>query len=110
MAASANGLEPRQVRFKGAKQVVTAFAPILEAAWPEDRARLIDVMLRPSLTTASATAPDARNRGRGNEGRSRVPSDAATNCCKARAQSLEMVLVAVIVGDEAPVHVPDGGD
>jgi hypothetical protein len=46
VAASANGSEPRQLSFKGAKQVVTAFAPKLEAARPEDRARLIDGMLR----------------------------------------------------------------
>ncbi len=46
VAASENGIEPRQVSFKGAKQVVTAFAPKLEAARPEDRPRLIDVMLR----------------------------------------------------------------
>jgi hypothetical protein len=46
VAASANGLEPRQVSFQGAKQVVTAFAPKLEAARPKERARLIEVMLR----------------------------------------------------------------
>jgi Transposase DDE domain len=46
VAASENGIEPREVSFKGAKQVVTAFAPKLEAARPEDRTRLIDVMLR----------------------------------------------------------------
>ena len=46
VAASENGIEPRQVSFKGAKQVVTAFAPKIEAARPEDRAALIDAMLR----------------------------------------------------------------
>jgi hypothetical protein len=46
VAASENDLEPRQVSFKGAKQVVTAFAPKLEAARPENRARLIDAMLK----------------------------------------------------------------
>jgi hypothetical protein len=45
VAASANGVEPRAVSFKGAKQVVTAFAPKIEAARPEDRAALIDAML-----------------------------------------------------------------
>ena len=34
VAAAENGLEPRQVSFKGAKQAVTAFAPKLEAARP----------------------------------------------------------------------------
>jgi hypothetical protein len=45
VAANENGIEPRQVSFKGAKQVVTAFAPKLEAARPEDRAALLDAML-----------------------------------------------------------------
>src|SRR5262249_26563651 len=45
VAASANGIEPRAVSFKGAKQVVTAFAPKLEAARPEARGALIDAML-----------------------------------------------------------------
>lgn len=45
VAAHANGIEPRQVSFKGAKQVLTAFAPKLEAARPEERAALLDVML-----------------------------------------------------------------
>jgi hypothetical protein len=34
VAAAENGLEPRQVSFKGAKQAVTAFAPKIEAARP----------------------------------------------------------------------------
>jgi hypothetical protein len=45
VAANENGIEPRQVSFKGAKQVLTAFAPKIEAARPEDRAALIDAML-----------------------------------------------------------------
>jgi hypothetical protein len=45
VAASENGIEPRQVSFKGAKQAVTAFAPKIEAARPEDRPRLIDALL-----------------------------------------------------------------
>ena len=45
VAAAQSGTEPRKVSFKGAKQVVTAFAPKIEAARPEDRARLIDAML-----------------------------------------------------------------
>lgn len=46
VAAADSGTEPRCVSFKGAKQAVTAFAPKIEAARPEDRARLIDAMLR----------------------------------------------------------------
>jgi hypothetical protein len=44
-AAAENGIEPRQVSFKGAKQAVTAFAPKIEAARPEERARLIGALL-----------------------------------------------------------------
>jgi hypothetical protein len=46
VAASANGVEPRQISFKGAKQALTAFAPKLEAARPQQRARLVDAMLQ----------------------------------------------------------------
>jgi hypothetical protein len=46
VAASANGMEPRQISFKGAKQALTAFAPKLEAAGPRQRARLVDAMLK----------------------------------------------------------------
>jgi Transposase DDE domain len=45
VAAAENGLEPRQVSFKGAKQAVTAFAPKIEAARPKDRPALIDALL-----------------------------------------------------------------
>jgi hypothetical protein len=45
VAASENGLEPRQVSFKGAKQAVTAFAPKIEEARPEKRGALINALL-----------------------------------------------------------------
>ena len=45
VAANENDIEPRKVSFKGAKQALTAFAPKIEAARPEDRGRLIDAML-----------------------------------------------------------------
>jgi Transposase DDE domain len=45
VAAAEDGLEPRRVSFKGAKQAVTAFAPKIEAAPPEDRPALIDALL-----------------------------------------------------------------
>ena len=45
VAARENNIEPRKVSFKGAKQTLTAFAPKIEAARPEDRAPLIDAML-----------------------------------------------------------------
>jgi hypothetical protein len=45
VAASESDVEPRKISFKGAKQALTAFAPKIEAARPEGRARLIDVML-----------------------------------------------------------------
>jgi hypothetical protein len=46
VAAAENGIEPRQVSFKGTKQAVTAFAPKSEAARSEDRAARIDARLR----------------------------------------------------------------
>jgi Transposase DDE domain len=45
VAAAEGDVEPRKISFKGAKQAVTAFAPKIEAARPEERARLIEVML-----------------------------------------------------------------
>lgn len=45
VAAQENDIEPRQVSFKGAKQAVTAFAPKIEFARPEERGRLIDALL-----------------------------------------------------------------
>lgn len=45
VAADENNTEPRKVSFKGAKQALTAFAPKIEAARPEDRAPLVDAML-----------------------------------------------------------------
>jgi hypothetical protein len=45
IAASENDIEPRKASLKGAKQAVTAFAPKIEAARPENRAALIDAML-----------------------------------------------------------------
>ncbi len=44
-AAAEHGVNPREVSFKGAKQAVTAFAPKIEAARPEDRPALVDALL-----------------------------------------------------------------
>ena len=46
VAAAENKVEPRKISFKGTKQAVTAFAPKIEAARPEDRGRLIDALLQ----------------------------------------------------------------
>jgi hypothetical protein len=46
VAASENDVEPRAISFKGAKQTLTAFAPKLEAARPEERAGLVNAMLK----------------------------------------------------------------
>jgi hypothetical protein len=46
VAANESHVEPRAISFKGAKQVVTAFAPKLEAAPPEQRAGLMDALLK----------------------------------------------------------------
>jgi hypothetical protein len=46
VAAHENGVEPRAISFKGAKQALTAFAPKLEAARPEERGGLVEAMLK----------------------------------------------------------------
>jgi Transposase DDE domain len=46
VAAAESDVEPRMISFKGAKQTLTAFAPKLEAARPEQRAGLVDAMLK----------------------------------------------------------------
>jgi hypothetical protein len=46
VAANENDVEPRKISFKGAKQALTAFAPKLEAARPEERASLVGAMLK----------------------------------------------------------------
>ena len=37
--------EPRKISFKGTKQALTAFAPKIEAAPPEQRGALVDALL-----------------------------------------------------------------
>jgi Transposase DDE domain len=46
VAAAESKVEPREISFKGAKQTLTAFAPKLEAARPEQRAGLVGAMLK----------------------------------------------------------------
>ena len=46
VAAGASDVEPRAISFKGAKQALTAFAPKPEAARPQQRAGLVDAMLK----------------------------------------------------------------
>jgi hypothetical protein len=46
VAAADNDVEPRALSFKGAKQTLTAFAPKLEAALPEQRVELVDALLK----------------------------------------------------------------
>jgi hypothetical protein len=46
VAAAESQVEPREISFKGAKQALTAFAPKLEAARPQQRAGLVGAMLK----------------------------------------------------------------
>src|SRR6516162_7638442 len=46
VSAADNDVEPRALSFKGAKQTLTAFAPKLEAALPEQRVGLLDALLK----------------------------------------------------------------
>src|SRR5258707_5296273 len=57
VAASENGLEPRQVSFTGAKQAVTAFAPKIEAARPGARPALVDALLRVAAYPPAGARP-----------------------------------------------------
>jgi hypothetical protein len=46
VAASDHDVEPRAISFQGAKQALTAFAPKLEAARPQQRPGLVEAMLK----------------------------------------------------------------
>lgn len=46
VAAREKDVEPRAISFKGAKQALTAFAPKLEAARPQQRPGLVDALLK----------------------------------------------------------------
>jgi hypothetical protein len=46
VAAAQEKVEPRKISFKGAKQTLSAFAPKLEAAQPEQRAGLVSALLK----------------------------------------------------------------
>ena len=93
VAAGENGIEPRQVSFKGAKQAVTAFAPKIEAARPEDRAgadrraaggHRLPPRRRPPGAVGAAGAEASAEAG--------CPPDATPSRGQAAAESLEMVL------------------
>src|SRR5262249_22375355 len=93
VAASASGVEPREVSFKGAKQVVTAFAPKLEAARPGDRAALHrcaadgrGVLPRGQPPRALGTA------GLETPSEGWQTPDATPSHCQASTESREMVL------------------
>ena len=68
------GIEPREVSFKGAKQVVTAFAPKLEAAAAGGPAGGWSTpSWRPSRTTGWGTGRGGGSRGPGSGGPSTPP-------------------------------------
>src|SRR6201988_2893921 len=46
VAARESNVEPRKISFKGAKQALSAFAPKLEAARAQQRAGLVDALLK----------------------------------------------------------------
>ena len=73
VAAHENDIEPRKVSFKGAKQALTAFAPKIEAARPEDRAPLIDAMLTTIAYHRVGDRPGRWEPRAANGDRNRVP-------------------------------------
>ena len=99
VAAAENDIEPRQVSFKGAKQAVTAFAPKIEAARPEDRAALIDAMLTAVAYHRVGDRPgrwEPRARKRRPKPGARLMQPRADG--QAAAESLEMVLSSPMFG------------
>ena len=92
VAAHENDIESRQVSFKGAKQALTAFAPKIEAARPEDRAPLIDAMLTTIAYHRVGDRPgrwEPRAQTTTEAGR---PTNATSTHRQAAAQSFQMVL------------------
>jgi hypothetical protein len=57
-AAEQAGLEPREVSFAGAVETVNAFAPVLELTEPEDRPRLLEILLRTIARHRVGNRPD----------------------------------------------------
>ena len=72
VAAAENEVEPRKISFKGAKQALSAFAPKLEAARPQQRAGLVEAMLKAVAYHRVGDRPGAGSRGRARGGRSRA--------------------------------------
>ena len=57
-AAEQAGDEPREVSFAGALQTVTAFAPVMRLADPEDLPRLHQILLRAVARHRVGNRPD----------------------------------------------------
>ena len=106
VAAHENDLEPRQVSFKGAKQAVTAFAPKIEAAQPEQRGTLIDALLTTIAYHRVGDRPgrwEPRAQTATEAGR---PPHATTKDCQAAVQSFQMVLARNPKAASAPGRPP----
>src|SRR5690349_10116906 len=92
VAASESDTEPRKIRFKGAKQAVTAFAPKIEAARPEDRGRLIDALLKAIAYHRVGNRPGRwEPRAETSAGTSGAP-DATAGRRQTAAESVEILL------------------
>ena len=79
--------------FKGAKQAVTAFAPKIEAARPEDRAGLIDAMLMMIAYHRVGDRPGRwEPRGRKRRPKPGAKAGPTTNPGQAARESFEIVL------------------
>ena len=93
VAAAESDTEPRKISFKGAKQAVTAFAPKIEAARPEDRGRLIDALLKDSRVPPGRQPPRSLGAAGAetSAGTSGAP-DATTGRRQTAAESVEILL------------------
>jgi DDE family transposase len=95
VAAAENKVEPREISFKGAKQVVTAFAPKMEAARPEQRMRLVDAMLKAVAYHRVGDRPGALGAaGAEEKAQAGQAPDATAPHRQANAQPGEVVLAA----------------
>ena len=92
VAADENDTEPRKVSFKGAKQALTAFAPKIEAARPEDRAPLIDALLTTIAYHRVGNRPGRWEPRAQTKTEARRATNATSRHCQAAAESFKMVL------------------
>ena len=84
-----SGLEPRQVSFKGTKQILTAFAPKIESARTKDRPALINAMLTAVAYNRVGNRPGRWEPRAGAAVEAKDPPDATASHRQITEESLE---------------------